>query len=42
MPVIILTEYDTKYYGVKIGNKDLIKVQVFKKYILIMKIVYYV
>ena len=30
MPVISLTEYDTKNYGVKLENKDLIKVQKFK------------
>ena len=30
MPVIILTEYDTKYYGVKFENEDLLKVQKFK------------
>ena len=30
MPVISLTEYETKCYGVKIENKDLVKVQKFK------------
>ena len=30
MPVISLTEYDTKCYGVKIENKDLVKVQKYK------------
>ena len=30
MPVISLTEYDTKCYGVKIENNDLVKVQKFE------------
>ena len=30
MPVVPLTEYDTKCYAVKIENKDLVKVQKFK------------
>ena len=33
MPIVYLTEHDAKSYGVKVENNELVKVQIFKKYL---------